>query len=216
MQVITSPEGTAVWPSLTSPTNFKGEGPLAYECKLKLDLKAEGVTSFIERLEQALTDGPATLNEQRARFGEKPLTKAQFKKKSNLPWQPELDDDGNETGHVIVKAKLKAERKIKGEAVAQRPALFDASGQQFSLDTPIWSGSKIKLAIQPAPYFVPAIGYGLTLRLKAAQILKVVNGSNESLDAEAFGFESDGTAEPVVVEAAPEVEVEDESPFGDF
>ena len=193
---ITSPEGTAIWPALTTPTNFKGEGPLSYECKLKLDHRAEGVEGFIGSLEEAVDEGMEQLNEQRVRFGEKPLTATQFKKRAPLPFQDELDDEGNETGFIIVKAKLKAERKIKGEMVAQRPALFDASGFPFNPDTPVWSGSTVKLAVQPAPYFVPALGYGVTLRLKAAQILRVVNATNDNLDAGDFGFDQSADEAP--------------------
>lgn len=215
---ITSPEGIAVWPSLTSPTNFKGEGPLAYETKLKLDHRAEGVGAFIATLDAAVEDGMEKLNEQRVRFGEKPLTKAQLKKRAPLPYQDELDDEGNETGFIIVKAKLKAERKIKGEMVAQRPALFDGDGHPFDVDTPVWSGSKIKIAVQPAPYFVPALGYGVTLRLQAAQILVVVNATNEALGASDYGFsESAPAPAPAEEVAAPEAPEGDmANAFGDF
>lgn len=207
-KTITSPPGSAIWPALTNPTNFKGEGPLFYECKIKLDHRDDGVEDFLAQLSDAVSSGMEPLNEQRVRMGEKPLTKAQFKKRAPLPFQDELDDEGNETGMVIVKSKLRAERKVKGAMVAQRPALFDAAGLQFNFDTPIWSGSTIKIAIQPAPYFVPALGYGITLRLRAAQILKVVNAANENLDADAFGFETKGEGETLATTGEDETPAE--------
>lgn len=191
-----------MWPSLTAPTNFKGEGPLAYETKLKLSAKGEGVMAFLAQLEEAHGGGARTVNEQRERNGEKPLSPKQLQKMAPLPWQPELDDAGEETGNIVIKAKLKSERKMRGALVAQRPALFDGDGQPFDLDTPIWSGSKIRIAVEPAPYYVPALGYGLSLRLKAVQISAVVNGDNEDLSAEGYGFDVTETTDPVVVEDA--------------
>ena len=218
---ITSPEGAAIWPALQTPTNFKGEGPLAYETKIRLDPAAPGVAEFIEALEAAHAQGKQDINEQRARFNEKPLSAAQLKKESSRPWTDELDKDtGEPTGNLTVKAKLKAERKVRGEMISQRPALFDGAGNAFPVDTPVWSGSTVRLSVEPRPYYVPAIGYGVSLQLKAVQILKVVNGDNEALDASGFGFDSDGDAAPIQpkLEVVPEVVEEEDNAaaFGDF
>ena len=188
MKKITTPVGVAVWPSLLMPTNFKGEGDLTYDCKLKLPFSAEETTELLQKLEESHAQGKKDINEQRARFGEKPLTGAQLKKEAPKPWTPELNDEGDETGNVLVKAKLKAERKVRGQMVAQRPAIFDEFGKAWDQDTAIWGGSKLKLSVEPRAYFVAAIGYGITLQLKAAQVLELVNSDSENLDAEAFGF----------------------------
>ena len=211
---ITSPEGVAVWPALTAPTSYK-DGPLTYETKLKLEAGSADTAAFIEALTEAHDVGKTSINEQRARFGEKPLTAAQLKKVAPLPWQDELDQDtGEPTGFILVKAKLKAARMVRGQEIAQRPALFDGAGTPFDVDVPVWSGSKIRISVEPRPYFVGALGYGISLQLKAAQITHVVNGTNEVLDADAYGFDTDGEAGPVaevVVEA-----VEEAAPAEDF
>ena len=211
MSKIKTPAGVSIYPNLLEPTNFKGEGPLNYDCKLKFNLKDEGVSELISTLEEAHAKGKEGINERRAKFGEKPLSHGQLKKDAPTPWTKEEDDEGEPTGYVVVKAKLKAERMIKGSPVKQRPAVFDDKGKAWDMDTAIWGGSIIRMSVEPQPwYMAPIGGYGMTLQLRAAQVVSLVNHENEAGDAASFGFEVDDSEE-----VAPQVVAQKESAFDD-
>tara|TARA_R100000808_G_scaffold6975_2_gene20470 strand:+ start:1958 stop:2485 length:528 start_codon:yes stop_codon:yes gene_type:complete len=154
---------------------------------LRLSLDEASTINFIDDLEAELENGVEQLNEWRSRRGEKTLTSKQLTKRAPLPWAEELDDDAKPTGNMLIKTKLKAERKLKGNVVSQRPMVFDGEGNPFPVDTPVWSGSVVSLAVDPFPYYVPSIGYGVTLQLRGVQVHKVVNGENQD-SPEAFGF----------------------------
>ena len=61
--------------------------------------------------------------------------------------------------------------------------------------TSIWGGSLGKIAYQLVPYYVPAIGAGVSARLKAAQIIKLVEGKDQNVFKEEDGFEATKTEE---------------------
>jgi len=97
-------------------------------------------------------------------------------KTANPPYADQLDDDGKPTGNVIIKFKSKA---------AFKPAIFDAKGGVVT-DAEIWSGSEIRVNAAMYPYFVDSVGAGVSLKLRAVQIIKLVEGSE---GAGRFGFE---------------------------
>jgi hypothetical protein len=79
------------------------------------------------------------------------------------------------------------------EKFTQRPTLFDAKKNPINNGTVIWGGSKMKVAYQLVPYYVPAIGAGVSARLKAVQVLKLVEGKDTAsshLFKEEEGFET--------------------------
>ena len=83
-------------------------------------------------------------------------------KQAPLPYHDELDDDtGEPTGNVIIKFKSKA---------AYKPAVFDAKGSMMAKHN---------------IYDSPSIGAGVTLRLRAVQVIEYVEGSS---GAGKFGF----------------------------
>ena len=76
-------------------------------------------------------------------------------------------------------------------------------------DKIIWGGTEAKVAYQIIPYFVGSIGAGVSLRLKAVQILSLVTGEG---NASSFGFkEEQGFEAPVEIEAATNGEVQTDS-----
>ena len=86
-----------------------------------------------------------------------------------------------EDGDAFFKFKMKAtgiNRKTK-ENFSQRPALFDADRNPFPHSTSIWGGTKGKVAFVAKGYYVPALGAGVTLQLKAVQIIDLVEGGSK-------------------------------------
>ena len=89
-----------------------------------------------------------------------------------------------EDGFAFFKFKMKAtgiNRKTK-ESFSQKPALFDSNKNPFPQSTSIWGGTKGKVAFNVKGYYVPALGAGVTLQLKAVQIIDLVEGGSKQGD----------------------------------
>ena len=108
------------------------------------------------------------------------------------------DDTGEPTGNVIIKFKSKA---------AYKPAVFDAKGSMMAKHN-IYGGSVVKVNGSAAFYDSPSIGAGVTLRLRAVQVIEYVEGSS---GAGKFGF-----GEEVGFTADESVAVDDETVVGNL
>ena len=92
------------------------------------------------------------------------------------------------------------------------PVVVDTEGTQIKdTDTPVYSGSKVKLAFFQKPYVLPSGDIGTSLKLKAVQIVSlnsgagVVDTGDMSADqaSELFGKSSGFKVEDPNVDAAP-------------
>lgn len=210
-----SPAGIAQYPRLTKPdTKFKADG----EYKITLVLpgaEAQPLTELIDKgmaesLVQARRDNP---------------TKAKtIKAATDKPYKAVTDDEGNETGDVKFNFKMAAKitSKKTGESWTQKPDLFDAKGKVL-INPKIGGGSTVKVAFELYPFYTALIGAGVSLRLRAVQVLDLVEYGNR--DAAGYGFgEEEGyeageqTAEtPAPAESTTDADVkadeDDEVPF---
>ena len=163
--VFTTPKGIAQYPWLSKPdTKFNEEG----EYKVNLVLPAEHAKPIVIQINEAFTEN---LKEETKKNNGKDI------KTANPPYTEELDDNGKPTGNIIIKFKSKA---------MYPPAIFDAQGNVMK-DSNIWGGSEIRVNGSIAPYYVPLIGAGVSLRLRAVQVIEYVEGGSGSADR--FGFE---------------------------
>jgi len=101
------------------------------------------------------------------------------------------------------------------------PVVVDTEGTQIKdKDTPIYSGSKVKIAFFQKPYVLPSGDIGTSLKLKAVQVISLNNGAgvvdngDMSVEdaADLFGATSGFKVEDPNVEAAgtpASVEVDD-------
>ena len=101
------------------------------------------------------------------------------------------------------------------------PVVVDTEGTQIKdKDTPIYSGSKVKIAFFQKPYVLPSGDIGTSLKLKAVQVISLNNGAgvvdngDMSVEdaADLFGATSGFKVEAPNVEAAgtpASVEVDD-------
>ena len=98
-----------------------------------------------------------------------------------------------EGDNVFFKFKMRASGKNKktNEMFSQRPSLFDAKKNPIPASQSIWGGSLMKVAYQLIPYHTPMLGAGVSARLKAVQILKLVEGQSQNIFKEEDGFETD-------------------------
>lgn len=209
---VMSPKGIFVWPRLNEPdTKFNKDGAFS----VRLRLSPENSQILIDKIEAELAafwpkakeELQEKLNNAKSGADKAKARKAlEEMKESDKAYKPAYDDDGNETGEFEFNFKMPATYvKDKGKAtekvVSIRPDIFDAKGRLLRSPPPIWGGSEGYVSGELRP-FSTTIGVGVSLRLKAAQVTKLVSGSG-GRDAAAYGFgaEDGGYEAP---EEAPE------------
>ena len=168
-----TPAGQAIWPKLSQPeTKFDADG--VYETSLRLD--AETGQKFLSMLEEKLEEHHA---EENKRQGEQV-------KKGSISYK-NVEVDGVATGELDFKFKMKALAGKKGQQWSQRPKLVDAKGTPIDPDkVSVGSGSKIKISYSIYPYYSAMVGAGLSLQLRAVQIIDLVEYAGS--DGKSLGF----------------------------
>ena len=192
-----SPVGTAVYPHLNTPdTKYVDDG----EFKTQLSVPEEEASKFISSLEEAYNSSYSKeCTEQK-----KPKLK-----KADMPWVEEYDEDGNSTGNILFKFKMKAKTKT---GIELRPLIVDSDRK--GCDSAIGSGSKLKVAFEARSWVVPALGVGMTLRLRGVQILDLVEWSGgASAQSLGFGVEEGFVAPEKVEEQTAPADSDDDSDF---
>ena len=146
----------------------------------------------------------STLEEERESALEWARSKAKNPKRVTVkpePWE-ELD---NQKGTYHLRFSWRDGDKII-------PVVVDTEGTQIKdTDTPVYSGSKVKLAFFQKPYVLPSGDIGTSLKLKAVQIVSlnsgagVVDTGDMSADqaSELFGKTTGFKVEEPNVDAAP-------------
>ena len=163
-KTFTTAKGIAYYPYISAPdTKFDEQG----HYKVNLCLSEEDAQPVIELIKQSVVEGIKALKK------DKPNTEI---KQAPLPFSKEVDEDGNPTGNVIIKFKSKA---------AYKPAVFDSKGNMMT-NSNIYGGSEIKVNGSCAFYHTAMLGAGVSLRLRAVQIIRYVEGAS---GATKFGFE---------------------------
>jgi hypothetical protein len=196
----TTPAGIAQYPYLNKPdTKFNPDG----DYKVNLELPIEEAQQLIAKLDE--------LHEA-----------AKAKAKKENPGKKIKDgspgyDINEETGAVTFKFKTKAKITTKnGDSFAQKVAIFDAKGKPLVNAPNIGSGSKLKVSFETVPYFTAIAGAGLSLRVKAVQLLELREFSSGG-NAEAYGFsEEDGYEATVTTTEEHEFTNETEEETEDF
>lgn len=176
-KVFTTPKGIASYPWLTKPdTKFKAAG----EFSVRLKIPAEEAAGLVAMIEEA--------REKSAIDAKAENPKKQIKK-ADPPYKPELDDEGNETGNLLFNFKQGAVIKTKaGEVINVTIRVFDAKGNPL-VGKIVGAGSTVKVAFQLNPFYTAQIGAGVSLRLKAVQVIDLIEPQGGS--AESYGFEQE-------------------------
>ena len=169
--------GEAVYPHLNKPDVKWNE---AGEYKVTLKVAKSDASEMLKLYNKAIDDSLKLAEEQHKGKG---ITQAP------RPYN-------EENGFVFFKFKMKAtgvNKKTK-EKFSQRPQLFDAKKNPIPLSTLIWGGSKMRVAYNLVPYYTPMLGAGITARLKAVQVISLVEGKDSNLFSKEDGYET--TPEP--------------------
>lgn len=178
---ITTPRGVLVFPHLNKPdTKFKPEG----DYRTKLRMPEEDAKPLIDKLQPMLDAVVAKAQKDSKRKGKK--------LKVNDFYTPCFDDNGDATGDVEFNFKMQASGvRADGTKWTAKPDLFDAHGQPMPADVAIWSGTVARVAFEVGEYDKP-IGIGLSLRLSAVQVIRLVSSGQRDASAYGFGNEDDG------------------------
>lgn len=202
-----SPKGVAIFPKLHKPdTKFKKEGQ--YTVKLRIESLPEALIEKITELRDTFL--AETIEGIKAKIiGPKwnPKERAEKLKALKTPdvITAELDAEGNETGNIILHAKMTASgvSTKDGKPWTREPKVFDAKKKKMSPIPAIFGGSELKIAVEAAPYFAPGTKeappvVGITYYLDAVQVLKLVKAGDRTADSYGFGeeegFEDDSDA----------------------
>lgn len=200
---IVTPEGIAIYPHLNRPDVYKDpnsgiSGKPQY--KVNLSLSSKEATPIVEKISAA----------KEAALGMIPPGKKA--RESDDPYYNELDSEGQETGRVVFKFKMNAEIKKDGRTIELSPKLFDSKGSLMTDCDDIWGGSKLRVSADMIPYYVAAVGAGVSLRLKAVQVIELKTGGGA--DASAYGFEeTQGFTAPQIPTAKDEGFTDEDEDF---
>jgi len=195
-----SPKGSALWCKFKEPdTKFNAKGE--YSTDLVCDPKDPAVQAYIEKLEK-LVD--IAYNETCETLG---AAKAREVRKAAV-YKDDYDQDGNPTGKIIFKYKLKdlTDRRERGDSA--EILVVDAKRNPLGKEAPlVGNGSTIRVVSYANPYFMASTKtVGLSHIWSKMQIIDLVEfsgagGSDEFDDEDGF------------VEEGPAVEFSDASDF---
>lgn len=180
-------KGKATWAKVYEPdTRFVKEGLYS----INVSIPEAEASAICEQFEDALKE-----------YADK-LVKDNPKIKNVLsirkPFETEYDDNGDETGCILFKPKNKAQITARdGKTYTRTVAVVDAKRNPLDKSTLIGNGSTVKVAFEAAPYYLATDKVaGLSLRLKAVQVLELVSyskGTDAFFDEEE-GFVSEAVA----------------------
>jgi hypothetical protein len=204
--VVTTPTGVAQYPWLSKADTKWNE---AGEFKTNLILSKEAAKPIIDQINSVFAEN---VQAETKNNGGKDI------KTANPPYFDEVDESGKPTGNVIIKFKSQF-----------KPTIFDSQGSVMT-ESNIWGGSEIKVNAAVSPYITTLIGAGVSLRLKAVQVIKYVEGGTSSADnfgfqtetgfvqpteptAETSGFGDNTAVQSDVTETAPAVKQESAPPI---
>ena len=183
------------WPRINGEPNTKFDEAGVWECKVRFSAK-DG--SKIESDIMALYD--EELDKQtKANKGNAP-------KQANKPWS--VDDDGS----YVFKFKNKATiTPKKGSPFQFVPPCFDSTGNRIPKRVKIFGGTELKVKFEPYVWFTPLMGLGISLRLNATCIWKLVG--EKSMKFEGSGgyqadYDDDGSGEELATHATQSNESE--------
>jgi hypothetical protein len=173
-KTITTPKGIAKYPHVNEPnTRFNPMGE--YSCSIVVS--DEDGTAFRAKIEE-LFDAEYER--------ECIIHKKKLKKSQHFPVAQDED------GQWLVKTKQVSKVETKsGDVYTFDVKLFDASGQPVkSENCRVGSGSQVRCSIEPRTWYNPSVGFGMTLSLRAVQVIELVESSGGS-SADSFGFDAE-------------------------
>ena len=167
--------GKAVYPRLAQPdTKFDELGQYKADVSVPL-ADAEPIMEILSNVFKAHT-------------GKAP------KKADNTMWYFETNEDGDETGNVVFKCRVKNKlRKRDGQLWDRKPKLFDAALKPIDVNP--FGGSTYIVSAEVYAWEAGA-KKGISLQPLGVQVLELVSGSGPSASSMGFKAQEGFTADP--------------------
>ena len=181
LEVLVTPVGIAKWPYINRPDiQFNADG--VYH--VQLVMSKEDAEPVKEKLRTVLEDFINNSDNVRSK-----------KSELNFPIKDEENDEGNPDGKVAIKLKLNAAGRSGKDFWENRPILKDAQNKPMNLNKyEVGAGSEIRVMAEIIPYSSPTAGNGVSLRMRAIQVLKLVPPGSGGYDfSSQEGFKADET-----------------------
>ena len=176
---VMSPEGVLVWPHFNTPDDKFVKPDGVFHGKLAVE-RGEDLDRYIAELEAE--------RERYVAANPKEIKNPNFGKKLADLFDVEYDDEGEETGRVIFKYKLKPFFG-KDNEYSQEVKLYDAQGRKYNDRPNVGNDSVAKIHGEMFPYYMESSKEtGISLRCNSVQILELVEFT--SSDDNPFGDES--------------------------
>lgn len=172
--------GIAEWPWINKPdTKYKEEG----EYKVDLVVPADVAVLHLRRI--TATQEAALVETQEKLKGKKA-------KPADLPIQPKLDEEGNETGNYVIKCRSRASgiSKKTGKNWQRSIPIFDCSSPPKEANIRIFGGAELVVAWKEEAWANPKGEVGVKLYLEGVQV--ITSGGQPSASRFGFGAEDGG------------------------
>ena len=166
---LTTPIGKAIYPKF-QPDFYFAKKHGEYSCKLHVS--KEDFEAFSKQVDEHVEKA---YKEECDKQGKKVRRAIQIPLKIT------------EEGDYEIRTKQPAKVETSKGDIEFSVALYDSKGQKLSPDTNVGSGSLVRCNVELSTWFVSSLGFGYTLRLKAGQIIELVEYSGGKKDE---GFSS--------------------------
>lgn len=228
---IVSPAGVAApYPKITNPDSYEN-GPLTYKAGLILDPSEEGVQDFLNSIEDAAEKvfraSIGEIEESLKGASGKQIATLNARKenlKMHVPFGPDYNEDGTESGKVVVRFKRNAEGVYRsgpkqGQHWSASVPVFDAAKKELTeADGVIGGGSVLRIQAEVAGFNMAATSMaGVSLRIAAVQVIEMSSygsGGASAFDIEEGGYQASEVERVAAKEEEAPVSTEDDS--GDF
>ena len=205
----TTAKGKAVFPHLNTPDTNLEYNPNGPRYKTSLSVLYEDAKEHIDLIKEffvAQFDLRKQLDLSKWTAGGKKKVKKPEYGKNIMPYRWELDDDAEKTGNVIFSFKCKEQYK---------PNIYDSRGKLLKDPPEIYGGSILRVSCSGG-FFCSSkeVGQGVTLYLRAIQIIELSSGTYD--DSTYYGFdEEEGgyIGDCVAEEGSPDLVEEEEDTF---
>lgn len=182
-----TPTGTARYPWLNkADVKFKDEGEYHTELVVNPEDTIVSADRKVSTPIREFLDGLMVEAEKRAKDAG---AKGKQAKPATDLYVPEVDEDGEETGAIIIKATAKASGvNAKGEKWERTVRFADAKGNKMK-PVAVYGGSTLRLAVAPNIY-QSNFGYGVKLYLEGVQVLELSEGASVFGAVDGYDYEA--------------------------
>jgi len=183
-----TPRGVLIWPHLNvADTKFNADGEFRTSLRIPVEVfEKSGLKAMLDAAVEAALENATSEGKPLS-----PAAKAKAKAKgANFPYKIAFDKDGNQLDDVVdlvFKVKADGIDPKTGETYSNKPKQFDGKGKPISV--PLNIGTESKISFTLFPWATAALGYGVSLRPKAVQVLKLTERGGA--DAGYYGFEEE-------------------------